>query len=94
MIKKISVQAKRELLMNVREQYQQSSCTTKNKILDGFMAATGYNRKYACGLLNSKKSLAVSTKRGYFKETIYGEDVRQALTVIWYAANQIYAQKD
>ena len=86
----MSTQARMELLVNLREQYQESNGKAKKKVLDGFIAATGYDRKYACSLLKSKKALLVSReKRNSSKITIYGEDVCQALITIWYAANQI-----
>jgi len=55
MIKSMSLSARRELLVSVRQKYLSANWTNKGKILDGFVAATGYERKYAIQLLNNTK---------------------------------------
>ena len=50
----LSLQTRRELIETVRSKYQQSTWKNKNLILNGFVAATGYKRKYAIMLLNKK----------------------------------------
>ena len=49
----MSLQSRRELVASVRAKYKQSDWKGKGKILDGFIAATGYRRKYAINMLNS-----------------------------------------
>ena len=49
----MSFRAKRELLAQVAPRYQQAPPTQKSLILDEFVAATGYARKYAIRLLAS-----------------------------------------
>ena len=49
----MSFQAKRELLAQVAPRYQHATHTQKSLILDEFIAATGYARKYAIRLLTS-----------------------------------------
>ncbi len=52
----MSLQARRELLQHMLPQYHEASTVKKkSKLLDAFTAATGYNRKYAMGLLNHAK---------------------------------------
>lgn len=41
-IKSMSLSARKELLASVRQKYRDSSWIDKGKILDGFVAATGY----------------------------------------------------
>jgi len=53
MIKSMSLSAQKELLASVRQKYRDSSWMVKEKILDGFVAATGYDRKHAIQLMNS-----------------------------------------
>ncbi len=47
----MSFGAKRELLLQVSARYQSASHQQKSIILDEFIAATGYARKYAIRLL-------------------------------------------
>ncbi len=50
--KTISRKARLELVEVMRPQYQSAQWTDKMKILDGLVAATSYQRKYATRLLN------------------------------------------
>jgi len=52
MMKKISLSARREFLISVRQTYQDADWINKGRVLDGVIAATGYERKYAIHLLN------------------------------------------
>ena len=47
MSKLMSLTARRELLASVRRNYRKANWVKKGKILDGFVAATDYERKYA-----------------------------------------------
>lgn len=51
MRKIMSLSARREMLLGVRERYLSAKRPERTKILDGFVAATGYDRKYAVVLL-------------------------------------------
>jgi hypothetical protein len=52
----MSLQTRRALLQHILPQYHQASTVKKkSKLLDALTAATGYNRKYAMGLLNHAK---------------------------------------
>ena len=53
MIRSMNLQTRREILNSIRIQYQESDWRQKSKILDGFIAASGYDRKYAIKLLSS-----------------------------------------
>ena len=44
--------AKKELLQAVRARYLKANKAGKERILDEFVASTGYHRKYAIKLLN------------------------------------------
>jgi hypothetical protein len=57
MIRTMSLKTRREILSNIRNQYQESDWLGKTKFLDGFIAANGYDRKYAIKLLNSTEKL-------------------------------------
>ena len=53
----MSLAARREMLLSIRQRYLSAKRPEKTKILDGFVAATGYDRKYALVLLSKKSSL-------------------------------------
>ncbi|MCH9692427.1 MAG: hypothetical protein K0U59_10280 [Gammaproteobacteria bacterium] len=91
MTKFMSLTARKEMLNSLRQKYQDSSWANKGKILDGFVVATGYERKYAIGLLNSTEdSIKPKPRQANLK---YDEQVRQALLSVRYAANQICSKR-
>ncbi len=49
----MSFHAKRELLANVAPRYKEQNKKQKSIILNEFISATGYSRKYAIRLLSS-----------------------------------------
>lgn len=74
-------QGKRELLKAVRPRYLKADKNNKSLILDEFVAATGYNRKYAISLLRNGLSRKSTNKSG--RQRIYGNDVVAALVKVW-----------
>jgi len=91
-MKSMSLKMRREFLMSVRDQYQKSEWLDKGKILDGFIAASGYHRKYAIKLLNGiDDTIKLPQKR--LVNVKYDEQVKQALIAVWYTANQICSKR-
>ncbi len=91
-MKSMNLQMRREFLISVREQYQQSDWLEKGKILDGFVAASGYDRKYAIKLLNSNNEMNRLPKQRQSRVK-YDKQVKQALVEVWYTANQICSKR-
>jgi hypothetical protein len=87
----LSYQAKRELLQQVAPRYREAPSARKTVILDEFVAATGYARKYAIRLLSHPVSSSVTLQRR--RAPRYGPDVQQALHVAWTAANRICSKR-
>jgi hypothetical protein len=87
----MSVLAKRELLVQVAPRYVEGCRHERRVILDEFVAATGYERKYAIRLLNSpvRPPLVVQRRRA----PRYGAAVQEALMVVWRAANGICSKR-
>lgn len=84
--------AKRQLAMQVAPRYRESSHAQKSAILDEFVAATGYARKYAIRLLTNPTSpppAAIKRPRA----RLYGAEVSEALVVAWRAANGICSKR-
>ena len=88
----MSFQAKRELLLQVRPRYQEALTRQRRGILDEFVAATGYARKYAIRLLAQTAPLAVRPIRRP-RPPQYGRAVAEALTTAWAAANYVCAKR-
>ena len=89
----MSLQSRRELLISIREKYKEASWKEKGKILDGFVAASGYDRKYAIRLLRSTANINKKKAKRQAKRRKYDEAVRQALITVWRAANQICSKR-
>src|SRR5438309_5502870 len=87
----MSYQAKRELLLQIAPRYREASPTLKTVILDEFVAATGYARKYAIRLLSHPVASKVTIERP--RAPHYGPEVQQALHLAWTAANHICAKR-
>ena len=84
-------QSKQELLKAVRPRYREASKREKSRILDEFVAATGYNRKYAIHLLRNGPPRPSQKKRG--RRLIYGPDVVAALVQVWEACGHLCGKR-
>ena len=87
----MSIQSKRELLDAVAPRYRTARGADKQRILDEFVASTGYHRKYAIQLLNHPVKTRRRQKRR--RNRRYGPDVQYALIKIWRVANCICAKR-
>jgi len=93
MKEKMSLNSRRELVVNVRLKYKVASWSDKNKILDGFIAATGYQRKYAISLLNRTDNSKQKARKSKPRPPYYDQDVKNALEAIWQVANRICSKR-
>lgn len=91
MDRKISKEAKKELIEALRQRYGQASKQEKTKILDEFVAVAGCHRKHAVRLLGSDTpALPGSRTAG---RRVYNDAVREALIVTWEAADRICSKR-
>lgn len=88
---KISKQTKSELLDLLRQRYQRAAKSDKGKILDEFIAIVGCHRKHAIRLLTVNGPLASDTP--VVARRTYDEAVREALIVLWEAADRICGKR-
>ena len=89
----ISKMAKQELLATIRDRYRASSKREKCRILDEPIAVTGHHRKHGIRLLGQSGDDGAqqpAVKRG---RRIYDEAVREALIVVWEAADRICGKR-
>jgi len=90
----MSLTSRRELLATIRPRYRGASRQEKQQILDEFVAATGYHRKYAISLLRQPRtepSPPQSQRKG--RRRVYTAEVAEALEVVWKAASQICSKR-
>ncbi len=88
----MSFLAKRELLVQVASRYRDATGQQKSRILDEFVAATGYARKYAIHLLTQPELPPVQPLTRP-RPRHYGSEVQAALALAWVAANEVCAKR-
>src|SRR5262245_26795771 len=94
MNKPMSLKSRHELLRSIGPRYRAARWKDKRLILDEFIAATGYHRKYAIAILReTNESLFVADKKARRRPRQYNEPVKDALIVIWLAANRLCSKR-
>src|SRR3974390_51583 len=88
---KIGKQTRRELLEALCERYNSASKIEKTKILNEFIDIAGCHRKHAIRLLTGVNAVLPGTPKVGRK--IYSEAVREALVVLWEAADRICGKR-
>ena len=85
--------AKPELLATIRDRYRASSKREKSRILDEFIAVTGHHRKHGIRLLGQSGDDGEQQPAAKKGRRIYDESVRQAVIVVWEAADRICGKR-
>ena len=83
--------SRKELMAAVGQRYRSASGVEKRQILDEFVALTGYHRKHALRVLNHPESCRGKDRRP--RSRIYDEAVREALVIMWEAADRICGKR-
>jgi hypothetical protein len=91
MAKRISVEVRRELVRAIGERYRSGSMDAKARILDEFVAVTGYHRKHSIRVLNSATAATVTARLPRLR--LYDEAVCEGLIVLWEAADRICGKR-
>jgi len=90
---RLSVASRRELTQSLAERYAKSMRNEKLQILEEFTKVTGFPRKHAIRVLNhTARDLASGLERPP-RNRVYNEAVREALIVLWEAADRICAKR-
>jgi hypothetical protein len=87
----IGRQTRRELLESLRQRYQRAAKAEKTKALDEFVAVAGCHRKHAIRLLAADRPASRAAPAG--ARRTYDEAVREALVVLWEAADRICGKR-
>ena len=91
MKKQMSVKSRRELMESLGNRYRSGSRPEKRRILDEFVAVTGYHRKHAIRLLKLGKVEPASNARA--RPRRYGDAVAEALVVLWEASDRVCGKR-
>jgi len=93
--KRISFQTRKELLEAMRRRYRDSPKMDKTRILDEFVALTGYHRKHGVRLLSQPCDGQDTTLQDgpARSRRVYDEAVKEALTVMWEASDRICGKR-
>jgi len=87
----ISMATRKELIQALGGRYCQGTRSEKARILDEFVAVTGYHRKHAIRALRTWQRDEGGTRPP--RKRIYDEAVREALIVMWEAADRICGKR-
>lgn len=82
---------RRELIEAVAGRYRAAGRNEKREILNEFVKVTGFHRKHAIRAL--KRSPRQETGEPRQRARIYNEAVREALTIVWEAADRICGKR-
>lgn len=85
--------SRRELTAAVAMRYQKSTRNQKESILDEFTEVTGFHRKHAIRVLNGASGKEAAGGSRETRSRIYDEAVREALIVVWEAADRICGKR-
>jgi len=85
------VVTRRELTETVAIRYRGARRREKKEILDEFVRVTGFHRKHAVRVL--KKSSKQENRLPRQRWRVYDEAVREALTIVWEAADRICGKR-
>ena len=92
MNKLMSFGARQEMLASIQQNYKEADAKLKKKILEGFVAATRYDRKHAIKLLNNK-FVHPTKKKKRGRPPKYDEAVVKVLEMLWDVGNQICSKR-
>ncbi len=87
MVRKVSVETRQERLKVIGERFRGGTRDEKLRILDEFVAVTGYHRKHAIRLFRAGSAAGGGPRRSRLR--LYDEAVREALVVLWEASDWV-----
>jgi hypothetical protein len=86
----MSMTTRKELSEALRVLYRNATSGERTKILNEFVALTGYHRKHAIRVLGDD---AAGVRVAPVRNRLYDEAVRQALTMLWEAADRVCGKR-
>jgi hypothetical protein len=86
----LRTRARRVLLQQIAPAYHDASGSQKKQVLEEFVSATGYARKYALWLLHHAEEVFTPTSA---LRRRYGPEVEEILILIWKTLNRICTKR-
>ncbi len=90
MATKIGADARQQLVQAIGGRYRAGSREAKARILDEFVAVTGFHRKHSIRILNTSTE---STGSKAPRLRLYDQAVREALVVLWEASDRVCGKR-
>ena len=91
MKRQLSKAARQEVVLAVRVRYQKASGPDQKRILDEFVAVTGYHRKHAIRVLAHRSNSTNLDRQA--RPRLYDEAVREALILLWEASDRVCGKR-
>jgi len=91
MATKIGADARQQLVQAIGERYRAGSKEGKARILDEFVAVTGFHRKHSIRILNASTTESTGSKAPRLR--LYDQAVREALVVLWEASDRVCGKR-
>jgi hypothetical protein len=80
-MRRVSMATRDELITAISRRYCEAGRIERGRILDEFVAVTGYHRKHAMRVLRSESRSSRNALRP--GRRVYGEAIREALILLW-----------
>ena len=90
-MRKLSMATRAELVEAVGERYRSADRRSKGRVLDEFVAVTGFHRKHAMRLL--RKNGPAKARGSRIERRIYDEAVRTTLVLLWEASDRLCGKR-
>ena len=90
-MRRVSMATRDELIAALSGRYGAAGRIERTRILDEFVAVTGYHRKHAMRVLQSRPMGSRHGPRP--SRRIYGEAVREALILLWEASDRVCGKR-
>ena len=90
-MRRVSMATRDELVAAVIERYSKGRRAEKGRILDEFVAVTGFHRKHAMRVLRAGHPSGARRSRP--ERRLYDEAVREALIVLWEASDRVCGKR-
>jgi hypothetical protein len=90
-MRRVSMTTRDELITALSRRYGETGRIERGRILDEFVAVTGYHRKHAMRVLRSGSTGSRNAQRP--GRRVYGEAVREALILLWEASDRVCGKR-
>src|SRR5437762_410558 len=90
-MRRVSMATRDELISALSIRYSEVGRIERSRILDEFIAVTGYHRKHAMRVLRGRCTGARHGLRP--GRRVYGDAVREALIVLWEASDRVCGKR-